>query len=63
MIKKHKSDLTHLHILKCKMFITLSEKQRSLKLNAKFWQGIHIEYKSSNQYWIYNLVTKYTDVY
>ena len=25
IIKKHKSNLTHLHILKCKMFITLSE--------------------------------------
>ena len=63
MIKKHKSDLTHLHTLKCKMFIMLLEEQRGLKLDVRFWQRIHAEYEGSNQYCIYNLITKCTDVY
>ena len=63
IIKKHKSDLIHLYILKCKVFITFFKEQRSLKLNAKFWQGIHIKYKGNNQYYIYSSVTKCTDVY
>ena len=63
MIKKHKSDLTHLHTLECKVFITLFKKQRDLKLDVRSWQGIHVEYKGSNQYCIYSPVTKCTDVY
>ena len=63
MIKKHKSDLTHLHTLKCKVFIMLSEKWKDLKLNARSWQGIHIKYKNSNQYHIYNFITKYISIY
>ena len=63
MIKKYKSDLTHLCILKCKMFVTLSEEWKSLKLNAKFWQKIHVKYEDSNQYCIYNSVIKYISVY
>ena len=63
MIKKHKSDLTHLCTLECKVFIILSEKQRGLKLNVRFWQGIHIEYEGSNQYCIYNFITKHISVY
>ena len=45
------------------MFIMLSEEQRDLKLNARFWQEIYVEYESSNQYYIYNSVAKCTDVY
>ena len=63
MIKKHKSDLTHLYILECKMFIMLPEEWRSLKLDAKFWQRIYVEYKNSNQYCIYNSVTKCISIY
>ena len=63
IIKKHKSDLTHLHILKCKVFVTLFKEQRGLKLDARSWQEIYVEYESSNQYYIYNSVTKCTDIY
>ena len=63
MIKNHKPDLMHLRTLKCKMFITLPEEQRGLKLDARSWQEIHIEYEGSNQYCIYNPVAKHTGVY
>ena len=63
MIKKYKSDLTHLCTLKCKVFIMLFKEWRGLKLNVRFWQGIYIKYEGSNQYYIYNSVIKYTDVY
>ena len=45
------------------MFITFSKKQRGLKLNVRFWQRIHIKYEDSNQYCIYNFVTKCTGIY
>ena len=35
MIKNHKSDLTHLCTLKCKVFITFLKEWRDLKLNAR----------------------------
>ena len=63
MIKKHKSDLTHLHTLECKVFIMFFEEWRGLKLNVRSWQGIHVGYEGSNQYCIYNSVTKHTGVY
>ena len=61
--KKYKSDLTHLCILKCKVFVMLFKEWKGSKLDVKSWQGIHVKYEGSNQYCIYNSVTKCTDVY
>ena len=63
MIKKHKSDLTHLHTLECKVFVMLPKEWRGLKLDVKSWQGIHVGYEGSNQYCIYSSVIKHIGVY
>ena len=57
------SDLSHLQVLGCKVFVIISPEHCRNKLSAQSWQGIFIDYDEVNSYWVYNPLTKRVKTY
>ncbi len=53
MIKNKKSDLSHLRIIESTIWVHIS-KEKTKKLNDRFWKNIHVSYEDENQYRIYD---------
>ena len=56
-------DLSHLQVLKCKVFMIIPPEHCHDKLSAQSWQGVLIDYDGVNSYWMYSLLTKKIKTY
>ena len=56
-------DLSHLQVLKCKVFVTIPPEHRCNKLSAQFWQGVLVGYDGVNSYQVYSSLMKRVKTY